>query len=298
MRYCGVVVGPEFQHLCALEEVRPDEPPVRLRAIFFEPGSVGEVVAGVPALGDVVVAVASPQSEAPEAARMRACDAELLRRGVTPQPYLEAGVALYEGLADLGIYAPAVASEDPAGVPLETAPPRHGPPAGGGILEPPGGEGLDDQRGVAAEGRTGIDGADDEGVEADDPALEEALSGPVEEGAFRTAATFEVNVDGVFCALQGRRVPAKRHPLGLVRRIDELLDDHVEDEGGELWHRRIEEIEAAAAALAAHRYAVGHACWLGDPDEGVIVLPGTRLPAVFSPEGVIPPVPRAPLPAV
>lgn len=122
-------------------------------------------------------------------------------------------------------------------------------------------------------------------------------TGPVPETAFRSAAVFETNVEAVFAALQGRRVPARRHPLGVLRRIDELTDDHVEDEGGDLWHRRIEEIEAAAAALAAHRYAVGHASWIGDPDEGVIVLPGSRTPARFSAAGVMPPVPRAPLPA-
>jgi hypothetical protein len=67
----------------------------------------------------------------------------------------------------------------------------------------------------------------------------------------------------------------------------------VEDAGGDLWSRRIEEVEAAAAALGAHRYAVGHAAWLGDPDEGVVVLPGSYPPEVFSSEGVVPPVPRA-----
>jgi hypothetical protein len=40
---------------------------------------------------------------------------------------------------------------------------------------------------------------------------------------------------------------------------------------------------------------VGHASWVGDPAEGVIVLPGTSLPDRFSSDGVIPPVPRAPL---
>ena len=124
---------------------------------------------------------------------------------------------------------------------------------------------------------------------------------------FREAALFEVNVDAVFCALQGRRVPARRHPLGVLTRIDELTEDRVEDPGGDLWSRRIEEIEAAAAALCAHRYAVGHAAWLGDPEEGVVVMPGFRAPGVFSSEGVIPRVPRrrlaarhaepAPLPA-
>jgi len=128
------------------------------------------------------------------------------------------------------------------------------------------------------------------------PGATGALTGPVPEAAFRTAAVLETNVDAVFAALQGRRMPARRHPLGILRRIEELADDHVEDEGGDLWHRRIEEIEAAAAALAAHRYAVGHASWIGDPEEGVVVLPGARAPARFSATGVMPPVERASLP--
>jgi hypothetical protein len=120
-----------------------------------------------------------------------------------------------------------------------------------------------------------------------------SLHGLVENGAFRGAPVFETNPDGVFAALQGRRVPAKRHPLGIQRRIQELVDDHVLDEGGTLWHRRIEEIEAAGAALAAHRYAVAHAYWLGNPQEGVVVLPGARVPKRFSSDGVLPDVPRA-----
>ena len=66
------------------------------------------------------------------------------------------------------------------------------------------------------------------------------------------------------------------------------------DEGGDLWHRRIEEIDAAACALAAHRYAVGHA--LGEPDEAVVVLPGSSIPAEFETRGVLPPVERLQLP--
>ena len=122
-------------------------------------------------------------------------------------------------------------------------------------------------------------------------------NGQVQEGAFRSAAVFETSPDGVFAALQGRRVPARRHPLGIHCRIEELEHDHVHDPGGDLWHRRIEEIEAGGVALAAHRYAVAHACWLGDPDEGVVVLPGSRIPKRFSAEGVLPAVPREPLPA-
>jgi len=123
----------------------------------------------------------------------------------------------------------------------------------------------------------------------------EALQGAVAEGAYQDMAVFETNTEGVFCALQGRRMPARRHPLGISRRIEELMSDMVVDPGGDLWHRRIEEIEAAAAALCAHRFAVGHACWVGDPHEAVIVLPGSSLPERFSAEGVVPPVPRAPL---
>lgn len=229
MRYCGIAVGPEYQHLCALEEVRTDEPPIRLAATFFEPGSVAQVIEQVALLGEVVVGVGAPIGRG----EGRACDARLRRLGVAPVPALDAGLALGESLAGLGRFEPGA----------------------------PGPEGV------------------------------------VDEGAFQTARLFETNVDGIFCALQGRRVPAKRHPFGIQLRVHELEDDHVlDDDEHALWARRIEEIEAAAAALCAHRYAVGHACWLGDPAEGVVVLPGTQLPERFSAEGVLPPLRRVPLP--
>jgi predicted nuclease with RNAse H fold len=127
------------------------------------------------------------------------------------------------------------------------------------------------------------------------PVYAGGASDVVDEGAYAETPVFETHPDGVFCALRGIRLPAKRHPFGIALRIEELVDEHVEDEGGDLWHRRIEELDAVAVALAAHRFAVGHACWVGDPAEGVIVLPGSRLPERFSGEGVIPPVPRVPL---
>ena len=229
MRYCGIAVGRQYQHLCALEEVRTDEPPIRLGATFFEPGSVEAVAEQVRMLGDAVVAIGAPLTSGDA----RACDAELRRLGVRPQPALEAGLGLAERLSDLGMFSP------------------------------------------------------------DGPGPE----GPVREGDFQNASVFETNMDGVFCSLQGRRVPAKRHPYGIQLRVHELEDDHVlDDDEHALWARRIEEIEAAGAALCAHRYAVGHACWIGDPAEGVIVLPGSQLPESFSPEGVLPPLRRVPLP--
>lgn len=227
MRYCGVVAGPEWQHLCALEEVRAPEPPIRLEATFYEPGSTAEVATQIRALGEVVVAIGAPMTAGGD----RRCDEALRARGVAPHRPVDGARALYESLADLGLFAPQVDSE----------------------------------------------------------------VGRVPEGSFGQAAVFETNVEAVFCCLHGRRAPAKRHPFGVAMRIDELEQDHVVDEGGGLWARRIDEIEAAAGALCAHRYAVAHACWVGDPGEGVIVLPGLSLPERFAVEGAVPPAARVPL---
>jgi predicted nuclease with RNAse H fold len=227
MRYCGVVASGPYLQLVTLEEVRTEEPPIRLHAQFYEPGSPEQIVRELRAAGEIVVGVGAPLS----GPGPRVGDEELRRRGVFPLPPHDGVRAMVEA-AGLAVYAP---------------------PIGGG----------------------------DEGV--------------VDEGAYASTPVFETHPDGVFCALRGLRLPAKRHPFGMQLRIEELLDEHVEDDGGDLWHRRIEELEAAAVALAAHRFAVGHACWVGDPGEGVIVLPGSRLPERFSGEGVIPPVPRLPL---
>jgi predicted nuclease with RNAse H fold len=234
MRYCGVVPMQGALQLSMLEEVRAPDPPIRLSAMFFEPGSAAQVAAELRALEEVVVAVGAPLGEPRPGRPRRDCDAQLAKRGVSPQPGSRESELLAEVLAEL---------------------PAFRPP----------------------------DGTDD---------------GPVGDGAYHEFPRFETNADGVFCALQGRRLPAKRHPLGLHLRVDELSGDHVIDEGGDLWHRRIEELDAAACALCAHRYAVGHASWLGDPDEGVVVLPGSSVPDAFPSEGVMPPVERLRLPTV
>ena len=231
MHYCGVVPMQGALQLVMLEEVRAPEPPIRLSAIFFEPGSAQQVAAELGSLGEVVVGVGAPLSRAEGERR---CDALLRQRGVGPAAPDDHAIRLAELLGGLGAFAPT--------------------------------------------------GDEDEG--------------PVQEGAYHSWALFETNPDGIFCALQGRRLPAKRHPLGLQLRIAELEDDHVIDEGGDLWHRRIEEIDAAACALCAHRYALGHASWLGDPEEAVLVLPGNALPSQFAREGVLPPVERLQLPVV
>jgi predicted nuclease with RNAse H fold len=220
MRYCGVVAAGPYLQLAMLEEVRTEEPPIRLAARFYEPGSPEEVVRELRASECVVGVGAALGSD-------RLADGELRRRGVVPFAPSEAAQAMVEAL---------------------------------GVARYAGGP-----------------------------------SDVVEESAYAATPVFETHPDGVFYALRGLRLPAKRHPLGIQLRIEELVDEHIEDDGGELWHRRIEELEAAAVALAAHRFAVGHACWVGDPAEGVIVLPGYQLPERFSGDGVIPPVTRVPL---
>jgi len=232
MNYCGVVPVRAMLQLALLEEVRVPEPPVQLSAIFYEPGSAGQVAAELQSLGDVAVGLGAPVSEPLDGRPSRACDALLAERGVSLQPPDAEMFRLAAQLEGFRTFAPA--------------------------------------------------NGDGEGA--------------VPEGSYHDFAAFETNADGVFCALQGQRLPARRHPLGVQLRIEELEGDHVVDDGGELWHRRIEELDAAAAALCAHRYAVGHACWIGDGEEGVVVLPGSSLPERFTSAGVMPAVERLQLP--
>jgi predicted nuclease with RNAse H fold len=226
VNYCGIEVGPRAHHVCALREVRTDEPPVRLEARFYEAGPLDAVAGAIRSLGDVVVAIAAPMNRGE-----RRCDRMLDELGVRPVPFSDDGGALFEELSDLGLFAP-----------------------------------------------TG-----------------DAHEGDVAEGVFQQERVFETNPEAVFSALQNRRLPARRHPLGIQRRIEELERDHLIDDGGGLWHRRIDEIEAAAAAVCAHRFAVGHARWIGDPAEGVVVLPGSGRVQRFGTAGVLPPVTRVPL---
>ena len=179
--------------LALLEEVRDPEPPIRLSALFYEPGSAERVADELRTLGDVVVGL-----------------------GPSAEPVAEA-----------------------AGMPF----------------------------------------------------FQPEEDGEVPEGAYSETPLFPTDPDRVFWALQGRRLPAKRHPYGIQLRIEELLGDRIADEGGDLWHRRIEEIDALACALCAHRFAVGHASVV----DGV-VLPGTSLPDEFSTRGVMPRVERITLP--
>jgi len=60
-------------------------------------------------------------------------------------------------------------------------------------------------------------------------------------------------------------------------RIAALKMRGVIDEDGGLWHRTLDELDACAAAYAAYALASGEGSWVGDPEEGVIVLPVPEL---------------------
>jgi hypothetical protein len=65
----------------------------------------------------------------------------------------------------------------------------------------------------------------------------------------------------------------------------------VDDDGG-LWQRTVDELDACAAAYAAFALAEGFGSWVGDAEEGVIVLPVEQLEPTYAP---LPPPRRAPL---
>ena len=116
--------------------------------------------------------------------------------------------------------------------------------------------------------------------------------GPIREGDYREFPLFETNADGVFCALQGRLLPAKRHPLGMQLRIEELErrprvrrgrrslapPDRGDRRGG---LRPVCPPLRGRPRLLARR-----------PRPGGVVLPGSALPEQFPRQGVLPPVER------
>ena len=51
----------------------------------------------------------------------------------------------------------------------------------------------------------------------------------------------------------------------------------IHDADGGLWHRTLDELDACAAAYAAYALAAGLGLWVGEPAEGVIVLPVAEL---------------------
>jgi predicted nuclease with RNAse H fold len=119
-----------------------------------------------------------------------------------------------------------------------------------------------------------------------------AVQGRVDHGALRFGRLCETYPDAVFCSMIGHRPPPKRTPWGLQQRIAALRMRGVVDADGGLWHRTLDELDACAAAYAAYVLASGGGSWVGDPREGVIVLPVDELLPRYDP---LPPPARAPL---
>ncbi|MDQ3849059.1 MAG: DUF429 domain-containing protein [Actinomycetota bacterium] len=119
-----------------------------------------------------------------------------------------------------------------------------------------------------------------------------AVQGSVGQGAQRFGRLCETYPDAVFCALLGHRPSPKRTPWGLQQRIAALKLRGVVDADGGLWHRTVDELDACAAAYAAYCLVAGGGSWVGDPREGVIVLPVPELLERYDP---LPPPARAPL---
>ncbi len=118
------------------------------------------------------------------------------------------------------------------------------------------------------------------------------VAGRIDTGALRFGRLCETYPDAVFCSMIGHRPPPKRTPWGLQQRIAALRLRGVVDADGGLWHRTLDELDACAAAYAAYVLANGGGCWVGDPREGVIVLPVEELLARYDP---LPPPSRSPL---
>jgi hypothetical protein len=109
------------------------------------------------------------------------------------------------------------------------------------------------------------------------------LRAPAGDGALRLGRVCESYPDAAFSVLLGHLPPPKRTPWGLQQRIAALKLRTVVDDDGGLWHRTVEELDACAAAYTAYALAAGRACWVGDPREGVIVLPADALADRYDP---------------
>jgi predicted nuclease with RNAse H fold len=110
-----------------------------------------------------------------------------------------------------------------------------------------------------------------------------AVEGPVGDGALRHGRLVETYPDAIFCSLLGHRPSPKRTPWGLQQRIAALKLRGVVDADGGLWHRTLDELDACAAAYAAYTLANGTGSWVGDPREGVVLLPVAQLEDRYAP---------------
>jgi predicted nuclease with RNAse H fold len=248
MRYCGIDISakPGNQHLVTLHERRSGGG-LELVATFYEPGTVEQTARTIQGFGrgEAVVAI-----DAPSGHRL-----DLLKTGSALRERLGVPEGRYERMrvCDTLLFR--------RGLPLYPVPSAEQPEeawhewmrvgfslfgalAGLGLFRPDAGD---------------------------------ALEGTVEHGALAGGRVCETYPDAIFCALLGHRPGAKRTPSGLQERIAALKLKGIVDEDGGLWRRTLDELDACAAAYAAYGLAAGNATWVGDPVEGVIVLPTLEL---------------------
>lgn len=247
MRYCGIDVAAKdaAQQLCTLHERRGRQG-TELVATFFEPGSIGAVARTVLGFGgEAVVAI-----DAPSGRRL-----DLLAAGSPLRDALGLPAGRYERMrvCDALLFG--------RGLPLYPVPAAE--------------QALARWESWMDSGFALFDALESIGLFRP-PAVPTAM-GPVGDGAIRFGRVCETYPDAVFCALLGHRPSAKRTPWGLQQRIAALRLRGVADDDGGLWHRTLDELDACAAAYAAYALANGTGSWVGDPREGVIVLPVPEL---------------------
>jgi hypothetical protein len=252
MRYCGIDVSarPAQQQLCTLHSRRGADGETELVATFYEPGDVAGVARTVVGFGrEAVVAV-----DAPSGRRL-----DLLGPGRPLRDALDLPEGRYERsrVCDALLFRRRL--------------PLYPVPATGQALAA-----WEGWMEVGFELYEALDGL---GLYR--PEAGGALEAPVGAGALRFGRLCETYPDAVFCALLGHRPSAKRTPWGLQQRIAALRMRGVVDDDGGLWHRTLDELDACAAAYAARALAEGGGSWVGDPREGVIVLPVPALAARY-----------------
>ncbi len=263
MRYCGIDVSatPAHQQLCTLHERRASDGAIELLATFYEPGTVAAITRTVLGFGgEAVAAVDAPSGHRldllapgePMREQLGLPDGRFERHRVCDALLFRRRLPLYPVPA---VNQALAAWERWIGVGFEIF------------------EAL-----TPLELFRPVDGG--------------AVQGRIDQGALRFGRLCETYPDAVFCSLIGHRPSPKRTPWGLQERIAALKARGVVDADGGLWHRTLDELDACAAAYAACVLASGGGSWVGDPGEGVIVLPVAELLPRYDP---LPPPARMPL---
>jgi predicted nuclease with RNAse H fold len=263
MRYCGIDVSARASHqqLCTLHPRRGADGATELVATFYEPGDVPAVARTVLGFGrEAVVGV-----DAPSGRRL-----DLLAPGMPLREVLTLPEGRYERsrVCDALLFR--------RRLPLYPVPAT--------------GQALTAWESWMDVGFALFDALERLGLYRPDAG--DALEGPVGDGALRLGRLCETYPDAVFCSLLGHRPSPKRTPWGLQQRIAALRMKGIEDADGGLWHRTLDELDACAAAYAAYALAAGLGIWVGEPEEGVIVLPVAELRDRYE---KLPPPARAPL---